>query len=404
MSSNVETPFGFEELFFSRTDGKGLILTGNSVFKRIAGYEWDDLIGAPHNIVRHQDMPKGVFYLFWKTVKSGAPIGAYVKNKSKNGAYYWVFALAIPFEGGYVSIRLKPSSPIFEIVKNEYKNLLDAEKAKKLTPAESCDILLKTIEKLGFPTYEEFMVKAMMAELEGRQQKLSRQPIPALTRLNTIVELSQKLFSKSDEIQSKFGDTTHIPLNLSIQASRLSQAGDPLTVVANQYGQMTNEIREEFKRFTGACERTRVAVGKCQYMLCAAVLQSEVVEFFKHETDAGPVDIKSEMGSLERIRTVGIRNVNQGLLEIIQEFDRFQKVCEGLRGGAAGLEIVRLTGKIEVSRLNDERQQLDHLINQLLAFKRYLDKSILDVADFGRSIQGLSKDIYSDLEANRGLG
>jgi hypothetical protein len=54
-----EAPFSFEELFFSRTDARGIILAGNSVFQRISQYDWDALIKKPHNIIRHPDMPKG---------------------------------------------------------------------------------------------------------------------------------------------------------------------------------------------------------------------------------------------------------------------------------------------------------------------------------------------------------
>lgn len=93
---DVEVPFTFEELFFSRTNWRGVILAGNSVFQRVSLYSWDELIQKPHNVIRHPDMPKGVFWLLWDTIKKGEPVGAYVKNRAKDGRYYWVFAIVTP--------------------------------------------------------------------------------------------------------------------------------------------------------------------------------------------------------------------------------------------------------------------------------------------------------------------
>ena len=91
-----EAPFGLGEVFFSRTDQRGVIKTGNYVFKRVSNYEWEELIGAPHKIIRHPDMPKAVFWLLWDAIAKGKPVGAYVKNRAKDGLHYWVYACVVP--------------------------------------------------------------------------------------------------------------------------------------------------------------------------------------------------------------------------------------------------------------------------------------------------------------------
>ena len=96
-----ESRFEFNELFFSRTDESGIIKFGNSVFQRVSVYEWDELLNKPHKIIRNPDTPRAVFRLLWDSIKSGSPIGAYVKNRAKDGRYYWVFAIVTPVEGGY---------------------------------------------------------------------------------------------------------------------------------------------------------------------------------------------------------------------------------------------------------------------------------------------------------------
>ena len=94
----------------SETDEKGIIRFANRDFCNIAEYNLEELIGKPHNIVRHKDMPKAAFEELWKTVKSGKPWKGFVKNATKSGDYYWVFATVYPFEScdgtrGYLSCR-----------------------------------------------------------------------------------------------------------------------------------------------------------------------------------------------------------------------------------------------------------------------------------------------------------
>jgi methyl-accepting chemotaxis protein len=102
------------EIIVSHTDTKGKIVSINRSFVRISGFTETELIGQPHNIVRHPDMPEAAFADFWRTLKAGRPWVGMVKNRCKNGDHYWVEAHATPlFEGetvtGYMSVRKKPS-------------------------------------------------------------------------------------------------------------------------------------------------------------------------------------------------------------------------------------------------------------------------------------------------------
>lgn len=102
------------EVIVSHTDTKGKIVSINRSFVRISGFTEVELIGQPHNIVRHPDMPEAAFADFWSTLKAGRPWVGMVKNRCKNGDHYWVEAHATPlFEGdtvtGYMSVRKKPT-------------------------------------------------------------------------------------------------------------------------------------------------------------------------------------------------------------------------------------------------------------------------------------------------------
>jgi len=92
----TETFFDETDLIVSKTDLKGRLTYANQTFCRMAGYSESELRGAPHSIIRHPDMPRAVFKLLWDTVLAGREIFAYVKNMSKLGDFYWVFAHVTP--------------------------------------------------------------------------------------------------------------------------------------------------------------------------------------------------------------------------------------------------------------------------------------------------------------------
>jgi len=116
----------------SETDEKGIIRFANNDFCQIAGFSLDELMGQPHNMVRHKDMPKVAFKDLWDTVKKGNIWTGYVKNATKSGGYYWVYATVYPFEScdgmtGYLSCRKKASAEEIEIHENLYKQLKSKE-------------------------------------------------------------------------------------------------------------------------------------------------------------------------------------------------------------------------------------------------------------------------------------
>lgn len=94
--SNHESFFDEDDLIVSKTDPKGRITYANKTFCRMAGYDEAELLGQPHSIIRHPDMPRAVFKLLWETLFEGREVFAYVKNISRDGGYYWVFAHVTP--------------------------------------------------------------------------------------------------------------------------------------------------------------------------------------------------------------------------------------------------------------------------------------------------------------------
>ncbi|HOI84187.1 MAG TPA: PAS domain-containing protein [Campylobacterales bacterium] len=160
------TPTG-KEIFFpegefivSKTDLKGRIVYGNELFIKMSGYTEEELLGAPHSILRHPDMPKAVFKLLWDTISKGEEIFAFVNNLSKSGANYWVEAQVTPSYDdkgniiAYHSVRRKPKKESIELVSKVYAEMLRIEKSSGVDA--SFKYLINILESKGV-SYDEFI-------------------------------------------------------------------------------------------------------------------------------------------------------------------------------------------------------------------------------------------------------
>lgn len=158
---NQELTFGDEQFIVSKTDLKGNITYGNSLFIAMSGYSELELIDQPHNILRHEDMPAIVFKLLWSRIREGKEIFAYVKNKTKNGDFYWVFAHVTPsFDtnrqiSNYHSVRRKPTQKALDVIKPLYSMLLQKEKTGGIGASEAT---LNQILKDKGMSYDEFIL------------------------------------------------------------------------------------------------------------------------------------------------------------------------------------------------------------------------------------------------------
>lgn len=154
-----------DEFIVSKTDTKGRITYANRVFMQIAGYPEDQLLGVQHNIIRHPDMPRGVFKYIWDELKLGHEVFGYVKNLTSDGSYYWVFAnITCDYNEngdlvGYYSVRRRPSQKAIDTVVPVYKKMLEIEKSSRTSEAceKSLAYLVSTLGELGVG-YEELIL------------------------------------------------------------------------------------------------------------------------------------------------------------------------------------------------------------------------------------------------------
>ena len=158
--TNREKTFDERFLLVTKTDLKGIITYANRGFLEIVGLSEEQLVGAPHNIIRHPDMPKVIFKLLWSYIQEKKEIHAYVKNLCSDGSYYWVMANVTPsyLRGkvvGYHSARRKPSKEALDVIIPLYKKLLAAEKRGGI--AESEKLMQQLLDEKGVE-YDEFIL------------------------------------------------------------------------------------------------------------------------------------------------------------------------------------------------------------------------------------------------------
>lgn len=161
---NKERIMREDDFIVSKTDTRGIITYGNPIFIEFSGYTEEELLGAPHNIIRHPDMPRAAFQLAWSTIQSGKEFFGYVKNMSKDGGFYWVFTHITPDFApggqivGYYSVRRCPKRSAIEKIEPVYRQMLAAEKAAGSSKAIAAgtQVLLDLLKSTGLG-YEDLI-------------------------------------------------------------------------------------------------------------------------------------------------------------------------------------------------------------------------------------------------------
>lgn len=394
--ANREVPFPLEEIFFSRTDTRGIILSGNSVFQRISLYTWEELYKKPHNIIRHPDMPKGVFYLLWDFLKRGLPIGAYVKNRAKDGRYYWVFAIVTPVEGGYLSVRLKPSSPVFPAAQEAYATLLAKEQQQKITPQESMSVLLEMLKTLGFDSYEQFMSVALCAEMSARDAGLARTNDCAIAFFAELTSMAQSLINEARLVFASYEENKYVPFNLQIQSYQLGDVGRTVGVISGNYSVVSAEIKDELAKFSASANELFNTIYEAQFLACIARIQREVVAFFEQEEMDLTGHKHQEMELLQTQSAAYQDKIQRGLITVSSKIATFQEDCQRMKLCAASLEIIRVMGKIDIARLPNVSHSLQGLMEDLQTFQETITSGL-------RKINAINSNMAANMATARSL-
>jgi PAS domain S-box-containing protein len=377
----TEQPFDVHELFFSATDRKGIITSGNRVFVRVSGYERDELVGRAHNVVRHPDMPRAVFQILWDYLEAGRPIAAYVKNLAKNGNHYWVVATVAPTEdGGYLSVRLKPTAGIREIVEPLYAQVrahertLEAERMpRKEVIASSMELLVELVGKAGYSSYDDFMRHILPVELAARDAavsqiadvglsgvaadclRLKRALDRVFAQLDRYSELEQGLDGKAEHLAAMAERARLSALNATISASRLGDDGRVLAAIAMLMRREAGETELAIRAAADIVEPTREATGDVGFDVCLAKIQTEMALFFLDELTRGRGDDDAAQ-NVRRLLTAAAGSastLDAKLATARQLIGGLGHAVGAVREKLTMLDALRVGGDVEAAHLAD---------------------------------------------------
>lgn len=399
-TQSKEVDFDFDEILFSITDKRGIILDGNNVFARVSGFQKDELINKPHNIVRHPDMPKCVYKLLWEKLKEEKSIVAFIKNKDAKGNFYWVLSSFMPISNGYLSIRIKPQSPLFLKIKELYSELFTAEKNSNINT--SYDLFLKKINEIGFDSYESFMTRVLSSEVFLNKKFLVQKENIFSKKVNTdiysevnrnflnnkkefsiIIEKMKLLIlfapllkEKTDQILLSCNKLDYISLNMSINSGNLGQQTASVSIISREFQIMVSTIRTQVKKFQDISKELRTLLEMIELEGCLAFLQIQTIEnylidYFENFS-SGESNINSLAQNVNILFSLFIDNSNN---KLIKSLDKSQYLCKNLleisnslKGKIFSLEITKDLSKIEISRNP--------------SIEGYFDNQILDIHQF----------------------
>ncbi|GAA6153094.1 PAS domain-containing protein [Pseudoteredinibacter isoporae] len=161
---NKEVVVAEDGFIVSKTDATGRLTYINRTFMEVSGFVESELLGHQHNVIRHPDMPRGVFQMLWQELKAEREFFGYVKNLCRDGAYYWVFANVTPDvdeDGtlrGYYSVRRKPAIDAVKTIEPIYARMLEEERRgdRKTAPNRSAQMLQDHLAEQN-QSYIQFM-------------------------------------------------------------------------------------------------------------------------------------------------------------------------------------------------------------------------------------------------------
>lgn len=382
-----EVEFNIDELFFSRTDSRGVIQSGNSIFQRVSEFSWDEMHNAPHKIVRHRDMPRTVFWILWDRLKRGKPVGAYVKNRSKSGGHYWVYAMLTSIEGGYLSVRMKPSSHYFEAVKGIYAELLELEKDPDFKFEDGVSLMQYRMADHDLRDYNHFMATTVVAEMKARNEALGRAQRQGFDSLDRLVSASSKMLGRSADVKSDFNRIRGFPINLRIQSGKFSSVAKLFGVISDDYDRFCRGIETHLTDFTKSSVKVADQLAEAVFLVCTSRFQEEVAKIFEKESDSDDdEDFANEIALLRKqAEDFSVKTI-AAISSCESSAQSFHQISNEVGWLLSGLDLVRILGMAETSRIGEKGETLQKMMSEAERFQSQIQGHLDDLRDLNKTV------------------
>lgn len=333
-----ERPVAPEDLFFSTTDRRGVITSVNSVFEKISVYTEEELIGKPHNLLRHPEMPRGLFAIVWERLLAGKPAVAYVQNLAKDAAPYWVLATMTPLGEGFLSVRSAPRDrELCAKVERLYEETLAVEAAAAASGKGRVEVAVEgrrhlesRVRDMGFADVEDFMRKLLPHETHDHRwtEKTADELVTEPGRLREMLEANlaterslRGLLDRLDEyvlIARALDDARQAAQTLdgavataSAVSQEISQASPVLGNAGRAAVTMAQGMLAAMQRLTLSLEVTRDLVLDLRLRIALAKVHTDMVSAFVVEVAEGEGGPRAE----EQVTWL-VQALEQGLADL----------------------------------------------------------------------------------------
>jgi aerotaxis receptor len=394
--------FNANEIFFSTTDAKGVILCGNNVFARVSGFSKAELYGQPHNIIRHPDMPRAAFALLWANLHQGRPFAGYVKNMAKDGRFYWVFVVAVAASNQrYLSVRFKPTTALLGKVEALYQAMLACENdtlaaggTEKQAVAASLTVALGALAGLGFRDYDSFSQLALSQEMSARTP-FGSTGVPAYNRIAALFRQLQGFVALNQGLQQKAAAVLSIAegfrlhsVNVNITADRFGELGKGLGVVAGFLGECAVQMAagtDALHRHIDEVVRMTEVVNT---QISVAHLQMEMILFCQAEQAANPgAGDPGELQVLEECFAASSEGTLRAMESLRGILPRLCEDRDTITRTALIIEMTQVLGNTETARI----PQSAALVSMFAEFRTKMSATRAQLDELARVIERITE-------------
>jgi aerotaxis receptor len=437
--SQVEVAFPKGRYIVSRTDLKGSITYANDTFIDISGFSRDELIGKNHNLVRHPDMLPGAFAWLWDTIKEGRPWRGIVKNRTKNGDFYWVDALVVPVlknnhAVGYMSVRTEPTRQQVADAESLYRQLKEGKasiprpSAWMRTPLKaklngfalwlvatqvigalllllgssiglstgSAETVLLTIEASGvvagvwlllIQNQMMTIINRIIGRLDNIAQGDLTDPIP-LHRVDELGRLNDALVTMQTHLKAMMAE-------IAEAADQVGENADVLNAEMSQTRKVTEDQAAAAGSIAAAVEQLVASVNE---IADSAQHASQAVEKSHVLLDTASLRMSESQAASQNVVTT-VNGAGQTMAELFQSISAIDRVSHVIRGIADQTNLLALNAAIEAARAGESGRGFAVVADEVRKLAESASKQTSEISASVQEIQRVTQIAVSTMEA-----
>ncbi|MBS1158872.1 MAG: domain S-box [Proteobacteria bacterium] len=438
----VEVPFPKGRYIVSRTDLKGMITYANDTFVDISGFSREELIGKNHNMVRHPDMLPGAFAWLWATVKEGRPWRGLVKNRCKNGSFYWVDALVVPILKnnqtiGYMSVRTEPTRQQIAAAEALYRDLQSGQ-AKIPRPSVWMRLSLKSkltgfvlwmlaVQIAGFVMHSfgpalaispgvqagllQFLgisgiaagvwllliqnqVMLIVNRIIGRLNNIAQgdltDPIP-LHRVDELGRLNDALVTMQTHLKAMMAE-------ISEAATEVGENADVLSSEMDETRQVTDIQSSAVSRIAAAVEELVTSVDEIAGSAQAA---AQAVVESRGLLDAASLRMGESQGASQNVVST-VNSAGQTMSELFTSISAIDRVSQVIRGISEQTNLLALNAAIEAARAGESGRGFAVVADEVRKLAENASKQTAEITSSIQEIQRITQIAVSTMQTAAG--